>query len=115
MYGPRQFCNVPDANVLETTQSPDQVTYYCSSSQVITVSTYGSLTLKYNQILSFNDLLIHPEHVSMDESSDRTSLVRDSVRSLVIMINRQNFTAGVCLDSSLVNWCSPTCRFSLNT
>lgn len=103
MYGPRQFCNVPNGNVLETTQSPDQVTYNCTSSQAITVSTVGSLALKYSQILSFNVLSGNSEHISTDESSDQTSLVKNSVRSLVIMINRQNFTAGVCLDSSLVN------------
>jgi hypothetical protein len=100
MNGPPQFCNVDDGHILGT-QSSDQSIYDCTGSQVISVSTFGSPMLRFSPILSFNDLS-NSAHMSIDESSHRSSLVRNSVRGLVIMINRQNFTNSICLDSALV-------------
>ncbi|XP_022176658.1 uncharacterized protein LOC111038034 isoform X2 [Myzus persicae] len=100
LNGPRQFCNVDDGVILGT-QSSDQPIYDCTGSQVISVSTSGSPMLKFSPILSFNDLS-NSAHMSVDESSQRSSLVRNSVRSLVIMINQQNLTNSVCLNSALM-------------
>jgi len=102
LNGPRQFCNVDDGVILGTQSiDTDQPVYDCTSSQVISVSTSGSPMLKFSPILSFNDVS-NSVHMSVDESSQRSSLVRNSVRSLVIMINQQNFTNSVCLNSALV-------------
>lgn len=101
-YGPQHFCNIEDENSSKSLVSSNQPTVDdCTGSQLISVSTFGSLVLRYSPILSFNDLS-NAAHMSMDDSSNRASLVRDSVRSLVIMINRQNFTSGICLNSALV-------------
>ncbi|XP_060835068.1 uncharacterized protein LOC132918035 [Rhopalosiphum padi] len=100
MNGPPQFCNVDDGHILGT-QSSDQSIYDCTGSQVISVSTFGSPMLRFSPILSFNDLS-NSAHMSIDESSHRSSLVRNSVRGLVIMINRQNFTNSICLNSALM-------------
>lgn len=104
LYGPRQFCNVENSVILESQSSADQpAAYDCISSHIISMSTISSLMLRYSAILSFNDLS-NSAHISPDESSQRASSVRNSVRALVIMINRQNFTTGVCLNSALVNF-----------
>lgn len=112
LYGPRQFCNVDDEDVLPGTLSPEQPVYDCSGPQVIQISTISSLMLKYSPILSFDDLS-NSAHMSTDESSLRASLLRNSVRGLVIMINRQNFSSSVCLNSALVSYIKistlPTC------
>lgn len=100
LNGPRQFCNVDDGVILGT-QSSDQPVYDCTGSEVISVSTSGSPMLRFSPILSFNDLS-NSAHMSIDESSQRSSLVRNSVRGLVIMINQQNFTHSICLNSALV-------------
>ncbi|VVC24570.1 PKD/REJ-like domain [Cinara cedri] len=101
LYGPRQFCNIDDGIILGT-PSYDEPIYDCSNFQFISVSTIGSLILKYSPILSFNDLSNSAITATADESSNRASLIRDSVRNLVIMINRQNFTPSVCLSSALM-------------
>ncbi|KAL4120652.1 hypothetical protein QTP88_013303 [Uroleucon formosanum] len=100
LNGPRQFCNVDDGVILGT-QSSDQPVYDCTGSEVISVSTFGSPMLRFSPILSFNDLS-NSAHMSIDESSQRSSLVRNSVRGLVIMINQQNFTHSICLNSALM-------------
>ncbi|KAL5243643.1 hypothetical protein ACI65C_011053 [Semiaphis heraclei] len=100
LNGPRQFCNVDDGVILGT-QSSDQPVYDCIGSQVISVSTSGSPMLRFSPILSFNDLS-NSAHMSIDETSQRSSLVRNSVRSLVILINQQNFTNSICLNSALM-------------
>ncbi|XP_029343154.1 uncharacterized protein LOC100569014 isoform X2 [Acyrthosiphon pisum] len=100
LNGPRQFCNVDDGVILGT-QSSDQPVYDCTGSQVISVSTSGSPMLRFSPILSFNDLS-NSAHMSIDESSQRSSLVRNSVRGLVIMINQKNFTNSICLNSALM-------------
>lgn len=106
LYGPRQFCNVGDEGNDTGTLSTDQLAMHdhndCTGSAIIKISTIGSLMLRYSPILSFNDISNSAHTMSTEESSRRASLVRDSVRGLVIMINRQNFTASVCLNSALV-------------
>lgn len=102
LYGPPQFCNIDDDIIAGTLSSDQPIIYNCTSSQVISVSTIGSPILRYSTILSFNDLL-NTAHMSADESLQRTSLLRNSVRGLVIMINRRNFTNNICLNSALVN------------
>lgn len=100
MNGPRQFCNFDDGDILGT-QSSEQSMYDCISSQFISVSTFSSPMLRFSPILSFNDFS-NSVHMSIDESSHRSYLVKNSVRDLVIMINRQNFTNSICLNSALV-------------
>lgn len=101
LHGPRQFCKV-DGEDPPGTQAPDQAAANdCVGSQLIVASTVGSLVLRYNPILSFNDRS-DAAHTSADESSSRASSIRNSVRNLVIAINRQSFTAGICLPSALV-------------
>lgn len=102
LYGPRQFCNTNNGINLGTLSSDQPGMYDCTSSQIISVSTIGSLMLRYSPILSFNDLS-NAADMSADESLKRASSVRDSIRGLVIMINRQNFTTSICLNSALVN------------
>lgn len=102
LYGPRQFCYVDDENTGRSQVSSNQPEVEdCTSSQLIGVSTFGSLVLRYSPILSFNDLL-NSVQISTDDPLNRASLVKNSVRNLVIMINRQNFTSGICLNSALV-------------
>lgn len=102
LHGPRQFCSVEDGDILATSSTDQPAAYNCLGTQAVGVSTIGSLVLRYSPILSFNDLS-NSAHVSTDESSNRATSVRNSVRSLVIMINRQNFTTSVCLDSAWVS------------
>jgi len=103
LYGPRQFCNVDDGDIgVLSTDPPIHDHYDCVSSKIIKISTIGSLMLKYNPILSFNDVSNSAHTMSTEESTHRAALIRNSVRSLVIMINRQNFSTSICLNSALV-------------
>jgi len=104
LYGPRQFCNVEDGNIT-VTPSPDQPVhdyFDCTGSKIIKIFTIGSLMLRYSPILSFNDVSNSAHTMSTEESSHRAALVRNSVRGLVIMINQQNFSTSICLNSALV-------------
>lgn len=99
-YGPRQYCNIEDGDNLRTPSSELPIND-CIGPQAINIFPVGSLMLRYSTVLSVNDVS-NSAHMSIDESSHRASLLRDSVKDLVKTMKRQNFTVGVCLNSALV-------------
>lgn len=101
LYGPRQYCNVGISNDLEKSSINQSYESDCIGSQLIHVFPIGSLMLKYNTILSIDDIS-SSVLVTTDETSHRASMLRDSVRNIVKAIKRQNFTSGICLISTLV-------------